>query len=101
MARRYLEQIWDNYDLVLGYQANVANGGVVTRERLNHMEKGIAKACNTDIDIKVVSGKEDITSVTEDKYGMHIEVTSSEIEPKQGELVIKIVPARTDSTSVE
>lgn len=38
----YIKQTWKTYNKSLSKEENIANGGVITAERMNHIEEGIA-----------------------------------------------------------
>lgn len=98
---KYLKQDWSNYDDDLTIQDNIANGGVATVERLEHMEEGIAAANNTQMDITVIPGSEDLCIVSEEKGIKRIEVRTSSLEPKQLPIEVMIYPGDVDNTVIE
>lgn len=97
---KYLKQTWENYDYKKSFVDNMAVGGVVTRERLQHMEDGIAAANNERMNIVVIPGEEDISSVVETLSNNYLEVRTSHLEPKHKPLRVIISPAAIDSTEV-
>lgn len=95
----YKPQDWQNYDNRLDNETNIELGGVVTPERMEHLEDGIVHA-NMPITIILKSGEDDITDIVEEDGRKTITITSSAIEPKWNPINMVITPSNEDSTKV-
>ena len=73
MEDRYNEQTWNEYNKSQTAQKNLANGAIISADRLNHMEDGISN--------------NDTNKVTDNKNGT-IEVNSNSITPADDSKVV-------------
>lgn len=98
---KYRPQDWQNYNPDYTMEVNTEVGGVITPERLNHMEEGLVHA-NMPINIEIVPDAEnDITSTEEDAGKKYIQVISSSIEPRHNSVDIIINPTNENKTVIE
>lgn len=98
---KYKPQDWQNYNPDYTMEVNIEVGGVITPERLDHIEEGLVHA-NMPLNIEIVPDPEnDITSTEEDDGRKYIQVISSAVEPRHDSIDISIVPANENSTNIE
>ena len=95
----YKPQDWQNYDRRLDNETNIELGGVVTPERMEHLEEGIVHA-NMTIMIILQTGEDEITDIVEEDGQKIITITSPVIEPKWKPMNITITPSQENSTKV-
>lgn len=96
---KYKPQDWQNYDDRLDSATNVEIGGVVTPERMEHIEEGLEHA-NMPIYITIEAGEDEFTDVYEEDGKKNIVIVSPVIEPKWKPINITITPSDENSTKV-
>lgn len=96
---RYIALDWSDFNESLNMETNIELGGVLTKERMQHHEEGLVYA-NMPMDIFIMPGNDDITTVTEKDGRKRVEVYSSEVEPKHAPLYIIIDPTNENTTTV-
>lgn len=96
----YKPQDWQNYDDELDNETNIELGGVVTPERMEHIEEGIVHA-NISTSYIIESGDMEMTNEEVEDGRKIITITTPSLEPRQNPLDIRIIPDSEESTSVD
>lgn len=95
----YVALDWSNFDDSLNMETNIELGGVITKERMDHHEEGLVHA-NMPMDIFIMPGNDEVTTITEKDGRKRVEVYSSTVEPRQAPMNIIIDPSDENTTQV-